>query len=415
VASWGLRQPQSDKAMRRDTMHRLLRGLLAILVIGSGQALPHRTYADSDAAPEDPEVKLGRESAAEHDKTVKFVTDPAVVGRVQRIGKELADIANEYEIPMLWGKPGLKRFEYSFKVVEDKDVNAYSMPGGKIYVNSGLLDFTQSDDELAGVLAHEVSHAAHHHMMRLLSEQEKMQFAALGPALISVLLGKGTGDTTQNLLLVGQLYMTAKLNSYGVEAEKDADYSAVHYLRKTRYNPVGLLTFMERLYRQERLKPEVELGIYRTHPPSVERAQALVKLLRELGIPISRREVDPSIGARAYPVEKDGTEYAEVKMNGTLIALLAPDGDVSASVRAKKLATDINALFDDSLVSFELALSSDRTRVLARRRTLLRITEADARASNMSIPDTAKSVVEALRNLLWQEQFNRTPVPVATE
>ncbi len=402
--------------MKRDTMHRLLRGLLAVLVFASGHVATHRAIADAASDSSDPEVQLGRESAADHDKTVKLVSDPAILERVQGIGKEIAGIANEIEVPMLWGKPGLKKFEYSFKVVEDKDVNAYSMPGGFIYVNTGLLAFAQSDDELAGVLAHEVAHAAHHHMMKLLAEQEKMQFAALGPALISVLLGKGSGDTTQNLILVGQLWMTAKLNSYGVEAEKDADHAAVHYLRKTKFNPVGLLTFMERLYRQERLKPEVELGIYRTHPPSIERAQALIRLFRELGIPINRREVDPSIGARSYPLDRNGTEYAEVKMNGTLIAVLAPGEKASAAVRAKALADAINTLFDDSLVAFELSLSADRTRVLARRRTLIAITEADARASSMTVQETAKSVIDALRNLLWQDQFNRTPVPpIATQ
>jgi hypothetical protein len=392
----------------------ILRLIAALLICMSGVAAHAHVHDGNPSGAEDPEVKLGRESAAEHDKTVKFVTDPAVVERVARIGKEVSDVANEVEVSMLWGRPGLKRFNYTFRVIEDKDVNAYSMPGGFIYVHSGLLDFTKSDDELAGVLAHEVVHAAHHHMMKLIAEQEKMQFAALGPALLSVLLGKGGTDTTSNLLLAGQLYMTAKLNTYGVEAEKDADHAAVYYLMKTKYNPVGLLTFMERLYRQERLKPEVELGIYRTHPPSVERAQALIRLLKDLGIPIKRREVDPTIGARAYPTVVGGATYYEVKMNGTLIARLASDGDTTAQSRAEALAQSVNALFDDNLVSFELTLSADKRRVLARRRTLLAVTEADARASEMTVSDTARNVLDALRNLLWQDQFNRTPIPTAS-
>ncbi|MBM3495883.1 MAG: hypothetical protein FJX72_16395, partial [Armatimonadetes bacterium] len=312
-----------------------LAGVLALLVTQAPVALG---AADEKPKGEDPEIALGRKSSEEHDKTVKFVTDQAVLDRVARLGKDIAAIANEIEVPLLWGRPGVKRFDYRFRVVEDKDVNAYSMPGGFIYVHSGLLEFAKSDDELAGVLAHEVAHASHHHMMKLLAEQEKMQFAALGPALASILLGKGGSDTTSNLLLAGQLWMTAKLNSYGVEAEKDADHAAVHYLRRTKYNPVGLLTFMERLYRQERLKPEVDLGIYRTHPPSVERAQAMIRLLRELAIPINRRDVDTSIGARAYPAPKDGVEFAEVKMNGTVIVRLAPDADTSAVARAEALA-----------------------------------------------------------------------------
>ncbi|NLH99861.1 MAG: M48 family metalloprotease [Chthonomonadales bacterium] len=388
----------------------LIRLLIAVLVLTLGQA--GRAQAPQDPAPsEDPDVKLGRESAAEHDKTVKFVTDPATVERVERIGREIAGIANEVTVPILWGLSSKKQFEYRFRVVEDKDVNAYSMPGGFIYVNSGLLAFAKSDDELAGVLAHEVVHAAHRHMMKLIAEQEKMQLAALGPALISVLLGKGGTDTTSNLLLAGQLWMTAKLSGYGVEAEKDADNAAVHYLKRTKYNPVGLLTFMERLYRQERLKPEVELGIYRTHPPSVERAQALIRLLRELDIPINRRATDPSIAAGVFPTEKDGAQAFDVKMNGTVIVRLASSEGDAPAARAEALAKSVNALFDDGLVAFELGLSSDQTRVIARRRTLLAVTEADARASERSVQDVAKGMVEALRNLLWQDQFNKTPMP----
>jgi hypothetical protein len=399
--------------MNRTVQMKALRVAACLALVA--WAGPVAAVRDDKPAPEDTEVTLGRESAADHDKTVKFVTDAAVLERVARIGKEIAEIANEVDVPVLWGRPGVKKFDYRFRVVEDKDVNAYSMPAGFIYVNSGLLEFAKSDDELAGVLAHEVAHASHHHMMKLIAEQNKMQLAALWPALASILLGKGDGDTTSNLLLVGQLWMTAKLNSYGVEAEKDSDNAAVHYLRRTKYNPVGLLTFMERLYRQERLRPEIELGIYRTHPPSIERAQTLIRQFRSAGVPINRRDVDPSLGAQAYPETRDGVAQAEVRMNGTTIVRLVGDGSVSAGARAEAFAKTINRLFDDSLVSFELSLSTDKTRVLARRRAILTVTEADVRAGGQTVQQVAQGVLDALRNLLWQDQFNRTPVPASTQ
>jgi len=370
--------------------------------------------APSQAQQEDEEIRLGREAAAEHDKQVKLITDPALVERVNRIGAEIAKVANEQQVQMLWGRPGLKQLPYTFKVVDDKDINAYSMPGGFIYVNRGLLEFVKSDDELAGVLAHEIVHAAHHHVMKLLHEQEKIQWAALGPALVSILLGKGGTQTTSDLLLAGQLYTIAKVNTWSVEAERDADHGAVRYLLRTKYNPVGLLTFIERLARQERLKPEVELGIYRTHPPTVERAQALIRLLAELGVPLNRREVDPSLGARVELVTENEKTYADVTMNGTRIVRLAGDGSGSAEERAKAFAAKVNALFDDNLVAFELQLSPDQTRVLARRRTLIALTDADARASGQTVPQAARAALEALRNLLWQDQFNRTPPAAAT-
>jgi predicted Zn-dependent protease len=84
---------------------------------------------------EDNEVKIGRESAEENDKHVQLVTDAALVERVNRIGKELAAVANSTPIPALWGSSQLKQFKYTFKIVYDKDVNAYSLPGGFIYIN----------------------------------------------------------------------------------------------------------------------------------------------------------------------------------------------------------------------------------------------------------------------------------------
>lgn len=382
---------------------------VVLLLVAAPLASAHRQ--DSS---EDPEIKLGREAAEAHDKQVKLITDPEIVDRVVRIGSEIGRVANEFQATVLWGRPGLKQLPYTFKVVDDKDVNAYSMPGGFIYVNRGLIEFAKSDDELAGVLAHEVVHAAHHHIMKLIAEQEKIQWAALGPALISILLGKGGSQTTSDLLLAGQLYVIAKVNSWSVEAEKDADHGAVHYLMRTKYNPVGLLTFIERLARQERLKPQVELGIYRTHPPTLERAQALVQLLTRLGIPINRREVDPSIGATVETVTEADATYADVLMNGTRIVRFAADGERSAEERAKALAKRVNSLFDDNLVAFELQLSPDKTRVLARRRTLIALTEADARSVGQTVPEAAAGALEALRNLLWQDQFNRTPMPMAS-
>ena len=120
---------------------------------------------------DDGEVKLGRMNAEENDRQVKLITDSKILERVNRIGSELARIANNYPIPASWGSSQLKPFRYTFKVVDDKDVNAYSLPGGFIYVHKGLIDAVRSDDELAGVLAHEIAHAAHHHVLKLLREQ----------------------------------------------------------------------------------------------------------------------------------------------------------------------------------------------------------------------------------------------------
>src|SRR5919199_1156903 len=81
---------------------------------------------------------------------------------------------NANPVPATYGSEKIVPYNYQFFVVDDKDVNAFSLPGGYIYVNKGLLDYVQSDDELAGVLGHEVIHAAHHHVAKLEREQHRL-------------------------------------------------------------------------------------------------------------------------------------------------------------------------------------------------------------------------------------------------
>jgi len=361
-------------------------------------------------APEDEEVKLGRENAVENDKAVKLSKDQPMIDRVNRIGRELAAIANSIDVPILWGKPGIKKFDYTFKLVDDKDINAYSLPGGFIYVHTGLLEFVRSDDELAGVLAHEIAHASHHHMIKLMAEQDKIQQRLLIPALvIGALASKGNTQTIGDLLMIGNLYTVAKVNTYGVEAEKDSDQAGVRYMLRSKFKPVGLLTFMERLARKERLLPEVTLGIYRTHPPTVERVRALTDELRSLQVPIARRETDPSLGVQVRLGAENGIQTADVRMNDAVIARFGPLEGQTAESRAQTLARNVNRLLDEGLKAFELRLGgSDRSRVLARFQTLVAYAPSDAALTpGQTVEQLARGTIEALGNMLWQDQFNR--------
>ena len=119
------------------------------------------------------EARTGQENSEQIEQSVKLVTDEAILDRVNSIGQKLAEVAKTCEVQAGYGTSDLADFTYTFKVIEDNDINAMSLPGGYIYVNSGLLDFVKSDDELAGVLAHEIAHCAHHHVAVLTQKQSK--------------------------------------------------------------------------------------------------------------------------------------------------------------------------------------------------------------------------------------------------
>jgi predicted Zn-dependent protease len=361
-------------------------------------------------AQEDPEIKLGRQAAEENDKHIKLVTDSAILERVNRIGQEIAAVANKMPIPAGFGDAKLKQFNYTFKVVDDKDVNAYSLPGGFIYVNKGLLDYVHSDDELAGVLAHEIGHAAHHHVMKLIHEQKKLE-SVLNPlqiaALAALIYGKGQGAQAGSSVMYGsQLYATAKVNGYSVEAEKDADHTGLLLLTHTHYNPVGLYTFQIRLAAYERSKIHGELGILRDHPPGPERVAAAKQLLEDLNIPIYISEVDPAWRA-TVSTEKIGTvEFADVKLANVVICRVIGDEGLTAQQRADRIAKKLTSLFDRQLQPFEIRVNKDQTRVLARGVSILG--EMDAAAQSKSIEVLAHEMADAVTIVNQKQQLDTT-------
>lgn len=356
---------------------------------------------------EDPEVRMGREAAQEIERTLRLVTDPVLVERVNRIGQEIAAIANASEIAITWGINKKSQFTYTFKVVDDKDVNAFSLPGGFIYVNKGLLDYVQSDHELAAVLAHEIAHAAHHHLLRLGQENEKINRRVTLPTLLVMVLSGAPARDLSNVMMGVQLYQIAKLNGYTQEAEMDADRAAILYLMQTKYNPVGMLTFMERLARDESRRPERQLGIYRTHPPSRERAQAMLNLFSELNIPVNRRAV-----ARILPVELreksvQNHNLMEVYLDSVPVFAPADSNGRSSAERARQIGERLDSLLNDGIQMYDIRLSSDKRTVVARNNPILTIEPEDAALYGKSMQELAEQVSNAIKRALWNELIQR--------
>lgn len=389
--------------MKRFWFTQWVRMLVVSLVLGgviAGIAVP--SWSD-----EDPEVRMGREAAQEIERTLKLITDPALVERVNRIGQEIAAIPNASDVPVTWGIDKKSQFQYTFKVVDDKDVNAFSLPGGFIYVNKGLLDYVQSDHELAAVLAHEIAHAAHHHLVRLGQENEKINRRVTLPALLVMVLSGAPARDLSNVMLGVQLYQIAKLNGYTQEAEMDADHAAIYYLTRTKYNPVGMLTFMERLARDEARRPERQLGIFRTHPPSRERAQAMLDLFRRLNIPVNRRAV-----ARILPVElREKTiqnhNLTEVYLDSVPVFAPADSNGRSSAERAQQMRERLDSLLNDGVQMYDIRLSSDRRTVVARNSPIVTIEPEDASLHGKSIEELALQVSNAIKRALWNEVIQR--------
>lgn len=342
------------------------------------------------------EENLGREYAADVERQVKLVTDPSIVDRVKRIGSELADIANKYEVPAAYGSSEIYPFKYQFKVVEDKDVNAFSLPGGIIYVNTGLLELVESDDELAGVLAHEIAHAAHHHLTYLVNKSSSVDRYVALVALAGILSNMRSRDLN-NLLLGAQMMRIGKLSSYTQEAEVDADRTAVAYLVKSRYNPEGMLAFMKKLEVKRTESPTVPLGIYQTHPAPYRRASAIAKAMREEGLSPDLRRIQDIAYAKPEPI-KDKEDLYQVVLSNRVFCRPASLGSGPCSKeRAEQIAKRVNSVLDAGLRPTDISFDLSRQSLLAKGVEILKIEKEDIALQSKdgaSLLEQAHSVLE---------------------
>ena len=376
-----------------------------LLLAGLPLLLTAVTADPASARKEPDEIQLGREAAAELEKQYGLVKDEALQERVERIGQELARIANELEVPATYGSSELRKYEYVFKVLDDKDVNALSMPGGFIYLNKGLVDYAQSDDELAGVIAHEIAHISHRHMMSLIREQARLN-NQLAIALLAAIISGAPAADIGNVMMGARFIQIAKLNGYSREAEKDADMTALAYLSHSRYNPVGMLTFMERLARDEINRPAVEWGVYQTHPYPGDRSRAIAARLREMGVTIDRRAVTKAPKAEARAAEREG--LFEVWLAGRKMFTPASDGQLGSEQRAREISDRLNALLDSGLRLRDIRLSLEPAAVLARGGVLIAVTEADsALAAPKSAAQVAREAYDVLYRVLFDQELER--------
>ena len=343
----------------------------------------------------DRDAELGREYSKEIDKELKPSEDEAMIKRVLRVGDEMAAIANSFQADVTWGDKRPAKFKYEFKVVKGDDVNAFSLPGGIIYVYEGLAKYVESDDELAGVMGHEISHAAFRHVWTLQRQSEKLSIATLLAAIAAIWTKSRDAG---NILQGAQLGAQAIASGWSQDAERASDYGGLQFMMRSKYDPTGSVTFMERLARDEKARGSIDWGIYRTHPPSKERVQNLLANMDKFKLPVHRSAVTTSFKTIVKPGE-DGT--VEAWFNGRKLYTFAGSDAIS---RADAAAKKLDRFFDK--VPQMIEVSAGKGAVLFNNKTLLVIDESDAAAQKISVQEltdqTAKSIKGSLFSLAYR-------------
>ena len=226
------------------------------------------------------EIRMGKQYAMQVENSVKMVQDPVVTEYVNRIGQNLVR-NSDAQVP------------FTIKVIDSDEVNAFTLPGGFFYVNSGLILAADEEAELAGVMAHEIAHVAARHGTR---QMTRAQWANIGTIPL-IFIGGGVGYAIYEAAGLG-LPLTFMKFQRNFEAE--ADYLGLQYMYKTGYDPQAFISFFEKIQAKEKKKPGTLAKAFASHPQTPDRIEK------------SQQEIATILPARAQYVVST-SEFDDVK------------------------------------------------------------------------------------------------------
>jgi hypothetical protein len=210
-----------------------------VLVCGSFVAAQTKITAPKNKYSPADDVKLGREAAAEVKQQMPMLNDDRVEDYVDRVGARLVEnIPTEFRH---------NEFRYTFDVVNLREINAFALPGGPMYAHRGMIEKAKTEAEMAGVLAHEISHVALRHGTAQASAAGKYQMGQVGSAILGAIIGGRTGAAVSQ---VGQFGFGTAFMKYGREYEKQADILGAQIMAKAGYDPRAMAS-MFRTIEQE--------------------------------------------------------------------------------------------------------------------------------------------------------------------
>ena len=219
----------------------------------------------------DQDVQIGQQSAAEAEQQLPIVNDSTVNSYVNRIGQRLAANSNG------------PKFQYRFRVVNASDINAFALPGGFVYINRGIIDNAKNEGEVAGVLAHEISHVALRHGTH---QASKAYLAQAGIGILGGILGGKIGQGAADIVnAVGGFGMNALFLKYSRDIETQADVRGSQILAASGYTPQDMVNFFQTLERVDQSKKTNWLSDHPAPPDRIARIQKEAQLLHVSATP----------------------------------------------------------------------------------------------------------------------------------
>jgi beta-barrel assembly-enhancing protease len=242
------------------------------------------------------ERKLGKKVFLDLEQGMDLVRDLPMQAFLDRVGRSLIDHA------------GVTPFEFKFFLVRSKDPNAFAIPGGYIFVSTGLIVLAENEQEVAGVLGHEISHVTGRHVAQMIERAKRLNIATLAAMLVGAVLGGG-GRGSEAAAMTAMAASQALMLKYTRENEVDADQNGLRMIIKAGYDPAGLISFLKKLQRFSLANAPKIPAYLSTHPATEDRIALMENLLqmeeRRKGRPVKEIAHFKRLQARAFTEERE--------------------------------------------------------------------------------------------------------------
>ncbi len=215
------------------------------------------------------EKKLGKKILQEMEGKIEILKDPALQGFIDRVGRSLV------------AQVGPTPFDFKFYLINAQDPNAFAIPGGHIFLNTGLIVLAENEHEVAGVISHEIAHVTERHVAQMIERSKRLNIATLATIIAGVLLGGG-GKASEAVALTAMASAEALALKYTRENEVDADQNSLHTMIKAGYDPNGLITFLSKIHKIS-LTSAPKIPAYLTTHPAIENRMSLLENLIQIG------------------------------------------------------------------------------------------------------------------------------------
>jgi len=202
------------------------------------------------------EIAIGKQLAQQVERQAKIINDPVIAEYVNRVGQNLVR-NSDAKVP------------FTIKVIDSEEVNAFALPGGFFFVNSGLILKADTEAELAGVMAHEIAHVAARHGTRAATRGELAQIGMLAAAI-----AMPYGWTSLGIREGASMMIPVGFLTFSRANEREADHLGLQYMYKAGYDPTAFVDFFEKIETLEKRKPGSVAKIFSTHPPTDDRIKA---------------------------------------------------------------------------------------------------------------------------------------------